>query len=175
MIDLLEPFRSFARLRHVSVSDSKASLIPSDDVWRDVPAKVLFLDFDGVLHRKMTGTFEHLPAFESWLRSTKGVGVVISSSWRSCDRDHLERIFSNDLIHLIVGRTIKEGVLQSRQQEILKFVRDNQVSDFMVLDDDDDEFDPAWPNRISTQYSTGLTVQDVQLLTFRSSKGDQNQ
>ena len=35
-------------------------LCNGETAWRDVPRRIVFLDFDGVLHRKMTGTFEHL-------------------------------------------------------------------------------------------------------------------
>ena len=145
------------------------SALMSEDLWRPVPSKVLFLDFDGVLHRKMTETFEHLPAFETWLRSTRDVGIVISSSWRDCDRSYLERIFSEDLRDRLIGRTVKEGLLKSRQDEILRFVSGHCVSNFVVLDDDNDEFDPSWVHRISTEYATGLTDRELALLARWSS------
>ena len=145
------------------------SALPSEDMWRAIPSKVLFLDFDGVLHRKMTGTFEHLPAFEAWLRSTRDVGIVISSSWRDCGRSYLERIFSEDLRERLIGRTVKEGLLKLRQDEILRFVNDHGISDFVVLDDDNDEFDPSWAHRISTEYATGLTDRELALLARWSS------
>ena len=42
------------------VGKGPVDLCNSETVWRDVPCRIVFLDFDGVLHPKMTETFEHL-------------------------------------------------------------------------------------------------------------------
>lgn len=45
--------------------------------------KVLFLDFDGVMHRLNQGhTFTNAPVLWSILESLSDLNVVISSSWR---------------------------------------------------------------------------------------------
>jgi hypothetical protein len=45
-------------------------------------AKVVFLDFDGVLHPGFSETFRHLPTFDRFLRTMPDTSVVISSDWR---------------------------------------------------------------------------------------------
>ena len=50
---------------------------------RDNPFhKVIFLDFDGVLHSAFSETFEHKRAFENLLNAHPDTSVVISSDWR---------------------------------------------------------------------------------------------
>jgi hypothetical protein len=43
---------------------------------------IMFLDFDGVLHPKMNGTFEHMDNLKKVLDKYPQIDIVISSSWR---------------------------------------------------------------------------------------------
>ncbi len=149
-------------LEKFAIRSSNASLTENinrqtGEVWREVPSKVIFLDFDGVLHRKMTGTFEHLPAFERWLAGNPHVGIVISSSWRMESQAYLEQIFSADLLDRIVGRTAPEGIYHNRQEEIEAWAATNGLRSFVALDDDTCEFSAGCPFVIFTNFSIGLT------------------
>lgn len=136
------------------------------EVWRDVPSKVVFLDFDGVLHRGTTGTFHHLPRFEDWLGSAENVGVVISSSWRNATREYLENLFRAEARRWIIGKTAQEGVFPTRRHEIEAWVTENNVHDFIVLDDDSDEFEPGWQHWLPISRSSGLTANDFHSLNI---------
>lgn len=74
-----------------------------------MPAHIVFLDFDGVLHPHPpfpSELFGRLPIFESWLRERPLVQVVISSSWRMThDLDELRKFFSEDVQPRVVDVT----------------------------------------------------------------------
>lgn len=133
----------------------------SGEIWRPIPNRLVFLDFDGVLHKGMTGTLLRLPAFETWLRSTTDVGIVISSSWRHMGRIELERLFSPDCRANLIGCTVPEGKFRRRQSEIVAWASSANVGDYVVLDDDHDEFDEGWPHWLHIDRRTGLTDADI--------------
>jgi hypothetical protein len=72
---------------------------------------VLFLDFDGVLHRygcKPADLFVHRPVLEAWLLQHPNVDVVVSSTWRlTRSIDELRALFSPPFRPRIVGMTPK--------------------------------------------------------------------
>jgi hypothetical protein len=45
-------------------------------------AVLLYLDFDGVLHRRMNESFERMPLLEEILTQCPEILIVVSSSWR---------------------------------------------------------------------------------------------
>jgi len=72
-----------------------------------MPNKVLFLDFDGVLHPTTHGTvlLSQLPLLESALESCDYT-MVISSSWRfHMEMEDLKKHFSSSVRNKIVGAT----------------------------------------------------------------------
>lgn len=114
----------------------------------DVQAPVLFLDFDGVLSKGLTGDFRHRNLLEAWLRNIPDIRVVISSSWR-LDRP-LEAIrlhFSRDIQRRVIGATphLPSERLQ-RQAEILTWREQvGHEGPFAVIDDSIELFEIAWP------------------------------
>ena len=88
---------------------------------------ILFLDFDGVLHRygcKQSDLFGQLPLLEAWLFQHPGVDVVISSTWRlTRSIEEIRGFFSPALRPRIVGVTPK---LNGDSPE--RFVREAEVA-----------------------------------------------
>ena len=133
-------------------------------LWRCPREKVIFLDFDGVLHKGTSETFVKLPLFEDFLRQHSCVSVIISSSWRNADQRYLERLFSDDIVDRLAGTTMPEGLLPRRDQEIDCWVRLHRVTDFIALDDDAALFAPTWPKLLLIDGGKGLVPDDISAL-----------
>ena len=85
--------------------------------------KVLFLDFDGVLHPTTHGTvlLSQLPLLESALESCDYT-MVISSSWRfHMEMEDLKKHFSSSVRNKIVGR--QEMRISVRMRAFMKLMR----------------------------------------------------
>lgn len=135
-------------------------------------AYLLFLDFDGVLHRGTSGTFRKLPLLDQFLARHPQVGIVLSTNWRMSDsletlKDYFtdpetaKRIF--DVTHDLPAT--RHG---SRQREIEHWVREHRfIGSFTALDDSPDLFDPRWEHLLLTDPREGLTEADIALLTAR--------
>jgi hypothetical protein len=71
--------------------------------------RLLFLDFDGVLHPVMSThepQFCRLPLLESLLRKRSDLRVVITSNWRETRTlEQLRKPFSGDLQDRVIGMT----------------------------------------------------------------------
>ena len=124
---------------------------------------VLMLDFDGVLHPYQSGSLEHLPRLEEWLRATPLVDVVISSSWReSHSLDQLKQYFSPDLRDRVIGTTpLIYGA--KRLAEINCLVQVYRIRHWVAIDDDLPEF-PDRTRLIATDTSTGITDKTIDSL-----------
>lgn len=123
--------------------------------------KVIFLDFDGVLHAGFSGNFEHLPKFEKLLKRYPDVSVVISSDWRGCRSiDELRKLFSTSVRDQIVGKT-PEIFTGNRQTEIEAFCNTAQVGDFLILDDAEHLFHGSCANLYVTRHEVGLDDEDL--------------
>lgn len=109
---------------------------------------LLFLDIDGVLHPVgadysfSSRFFSHLPRLEELLREFDSVDVVISSDWRRAESiEQLQRYFSTDIQHRIIGSTPQIAphvvVHHRRQLEIQVWLDGNGRSDaeWVALDD----------------------------------------
>lgn len=112
--------------------------------------RLLFLDFDGVLHPAPTKPGESLP-FE-WvaeltelLSEAKDVGIAVHSSWgQSFDLEEL-RDFLGPLGPRVVGR-VEPG---AKANSILLFLAARpDVTDWLVVDDDAREFPTSFPARV---------------------------
>lgn len=65
----------------------------------------LFLDFDGVLHRKMDGNFEFMPNLFKVLERYQQLEIVISSSWRNgLNKFSIDDLFES-YAKRVVGKT----------------------------------------------------------------------
>ena len=124
---------------------------------------ILFLDFDGVLHRKMEGNFEFLPNLFKVLNQFPEIKIVISSDWRhSLTPEACWNIFG-DYCHRIIGATAKLSD-SNRQAEILEYVRLNQISKFIAIDDDCRSilFDSDCQWLFKTNYFRGLDAETTE-------------
>lgn len=97
----------------------------------------IFLDFDGVLHRKMIGNFELLANFNQVLNLFPNIKIVISSDWRhSMKPQDYQEIFG-EYANRIIGKTpIIIGATFLRELEILAYVRQHSIQKFIAIDDD---------------------------------------
>mgnify|MGYP000864492575 FL=1 len=99
--------------------------------------EVIFLDFDGVLHPKMTGNFELLPNFIKILDEFSKALVVISSNWKDeiSNLEVLTAIFGSKYVDRVIGKT-DTLVYGNRQDEIYSFVRKHHIKNYIAIDDD---------------------------------------
>lgn len=121
------------------------------------------LDIDGVLHPYQSGSLVHLPKFEEWLEFMPEVDIVISSSWRESHTLHqLKSLFSSNMQHRIIGTT---PILfdKTRLDEIQIFARENNISQWVAIDDDLTEFSDK-SRLVATQTSKGLTEESYEQL-----------
>jgi IS1 family transposase len=124
---------------------------------------LLFLDIDGVLHPVgadhsfSSRFFSHLPRLEELLREFKSVDVVISSDWRRAESiEQLQRYFSTDIQHRIIGATPQIDpcvvVHHRRQLEIQAWLDGNGRSDaeWVALDDWPSSFEAGFARLVLT-------------------------
>jgi hypothetical protein len=105
--------------------------------------KILFLDFDGVLHPDGAGLFSKLGLFEEYLSKMPEAEIVISSSWRETNSlEDLKANFSASLHGRIIGITprLDDGYDSGgRQREIEAFLKiarlNSSNSSWVALDD----------------------------------------
>lgn len=130
--------------------------------------KLVFLDFDGVLHPGLAGTFIYLPDFEEWLRPFAGVGVVLSSTWRLDNPlSELLRLFSSDLRPRVVGTTPEvTGGPAARYLEIQEWLRSHAFNGtWAALDDDTSLFPLGLENLVLCATARGLRKPQLAELT----------
>ena len=138
--------------------------------------RVLFLDFDGVLHPAGAGTvkFNCLPLLEIFLREPAhtDLRVVISSTWRvAYSLAQLRRHFSVDLHSRLIGCTPEleeHHTNYYRNEEIEAWLEDNATDVWLALDDDVDGFPPRNLARlVLTDARIGLTHANLAVLRER--------
>lgn len=127
--------------------------------------KMLFLDFDGVLHPSLCLEAEHFcrrPLFEEVMRQFPAVRIVISSSWRHhFDLERLRPFFSGDIAERIDDTTplwVPSGPA-NRFEEIMAFVRFRSLDEagWLALDDSAFEFPRSCANLMLCDGRFGLT------------------
>ena len=109
----------------------------------------LFLDFDGVVHKKVpensADIFRGLAVLSKVLRLFPPIGIVISSTWKQYPRDLEFAIsqFPSGLRDAIVDKTPNLGGKRTRELEIITWMRSNAVlaMNTIVLDDEPNLFD----------------------------------
>lgn len=134
--------------------------------------KIIFLDFDGVLHPDGIAKFSRLPVLERFLVEMPDAEVVVSSTWREDHTlDQLRDIFSPPLRSRITGVTpsLDDGYdLEGRQKEILTYLANEGLSDtnccWIALDDNAMFFEDSCQNLVLTDSSIGFTEQEGEQL-----------
>ena len=126
--------------------------------------RVLFLDFDGVLHATNGPAFVHVQALAAALQGCDDVKIVITASARI--HQAMVNMIPNiwDLAGRVVDITpvINNGV--SRQREIEWWLNRPGIIDYRVLDDDARLFDKDWPPLILCDSRFGLNKPVIDLL-----------
>jgi hypothetical protein len=126
--------------------------------------KILFLDFDGVLHADLENDFSRLPDFEGCLRDMPELEIVISSSWRELHPlETLKTLFRPEVRGRIIAATpVLEGGYEmgGRQREIETFLRSSRLdasnAAWAALDDIPFFFDPGCPFLILVDPARGF-------------------
>ncbi len=138
--------------------------------------RVLFLDFDGVLHapKAIAGakppltsrqiqqgwpqTFEHLPALKTILEGHPDIAVVVSSSWRLYLGDDELRELLKPISRWFAG-SVQKG---SRDEAIQEWLKHHTDIDYAILDDVARFFPGDWPRLILCNSALGLSDPAVQ-------------
>ena len=150
---------------------------------RSVGTRLLFLDFDGVMHPfrcTIDKYFCHLELLEAWLRQRPDVGVVISSSWREAHPvAEMTSFFSEDLQHRILGATplLKRDswaqydgepplVRFEREVEVLRWLNESGEPwrPWAALDDQAWLYKPFNPGLVLCDGKVGLTLLELNKL-----------
>ena len=143
---------------------------------------VIFIDIDGVIvtERTLMGRTgrnalgdERCVAQLNRVTDATGASLVLSSSWRFCGLEEMRLIFrhwgvSGDLISMTPDLTQLSGEsgLYSgvpRGREIQKWMDENPVSVFTIVDDDGD-MEHLTPWLVKTNFADGLTGADADRL-----------
>jgi hypothetical protein len=134
--------------------------------------RILFLDFDGVLHPDGVALFSKLRLFEEHVLRMPEVEIVISSTWREDHSlDELRSYFSVPLRDRIIGVTpsLEDGYdCGGRQREIEAFLDSAGCSSdnasWVALDDMPLFFASHYPHLILTDSAQGFTESNGQAL-----------
>ena len=132
--------------------------------------KLLFLDFDGVLHSVKAGKhelFRKAPLLNNLLIEHP-CQVVISSSWRLYFRlDELRHRLQPPLANLIIGQTgPREERRWSRFTEITKYINANKPqADWRALDDTLNDFPVDCPELVHCDPHEGITAKEIIVLS----------
>lgn len=132
--------------------------------------RVLFLDFDGVLHptlaqdardeRIETGLFGWLPTLAKLLRPHPEVVIVVHSTWRYTHNDEELRELLEGISDRVVGST-PPGPRYESIQAWLSMHR--SMTDYRILDDETLEFpDPLPAELVVCDPRMGVTAPGVQ-------------
>lgn len=126
--------------------------------------KLLFLDFDGVLHPTggAPGTcmpFEWLPTLVELLEPAPDVLLAVHSSWREVHTMEYLREFLGPLGSRVLG-SVPHG---PKSKSILAFLKSySEVRDYLILDDSTAEFSPELRTRLLV-CSPLIGVQDPEI------------
>ena len=129
--------------------------------------KVIFLDFDGVLHPTTHGSnlLSQLPLLEKAIEA-HDCALVISSSWRfHMEIDALKNHFSPAIQNKIMGITGEAYIgAFSRFHEINAYAMRHGIANWRALDDSYWEFPQGCSQLIRCNPNSGLTQREVKVL-----------
>lgn len=123
--------------------------------------KLIFLDFDGVLHPCVAGTFIYLERFQDFLRKHPELRVVFSTTWRL---DHswseLLALFDDDLHYRFLGMTPDlgdtGGAMREREIRTWLRIKGYERIKWVALDDDTSLFTANLPQLVACETVRGL-------------------
>ena len=129
--------------------------------WPRLPpgAVVLFLDFDGVLHRAENGSFEWMGNLDAMAARIPSLAIVLSTNWRiNASRDYLLEPFTPSLRGKVCGSTpdLSDGEAFQRQRECVAWAKENAAVRYVAVDDDISLFRPDCEFLFLTDRYVGL-------------------
>lgn len=131
---------------------------------RVLDMRVLFLDFDGVLHPAKSELdaerFCWLPLLEALLATHKDIAVVVHSTWRYEYRDEELRELLGKVGELVVG-SAPRGPREQAIESVLQ-ANKGRLTSYLVLDDAPDEFTQGKLNALFVDGSVGVSDPTVQ-------------
>jgi hypothetical protein len=146
--------------------------------------KIIFLDIDGVIasldHIRITSLLEednpdkYGYAFDprcvknlQYIIKQTNAKLIISSSWKSMGKEALLTMWKmRELPGEIIGTT-PDLLRGSRGMEIQVWIDTNDVTKFVIIDDDIDMLDSQSPYFVKTNPIVGLTVEDsIKVITI---------
>jgi hypothetical protein len=136
--------------------------------------KLIFLDFDGVLHPCTAGTFIYVERFEAFLRKHACLRVVLSTSWRlDYGWYDLMALFSADVRERFIGGTprLDDALPAVREQEIHAWLREHGGLnlDWVALDDDASLFTPHCQQLVRCETVRGLRAAQLEQIEAKLS------
>lgn len=131
--------------------------------------KLIFLDFDGVLHPTYFSgeeRFNRVNLLEEALVDATA-NIIISSSWRfTHNLEKLQKILPTNISKLIIGATGSPVIGKyPRFNEIQAFLNTHGLADWKALDDSYWEFPSPCPQLIRCNPNTGITNKQILELT----------
>ena len=131
--------------------------------------KVLFLDFDGVLHPTLaqsSALFIHGTSLAEVLRPYP-VNIVISSSWRfHFAKNELFAKLPEELFDAVIGTTGNAHIGKfARWHEIHQYIKKHRVTDWRALDDSSFEFPLGCKELIACDGSIGVASPQLDLVS----------
>jgi len=131
--------------------------------------KLLFLDFDGVLHPSHFAgqdPFNRVHLLEEAVEGSN-IAIVISSSWRfTHSLEKLQKLLPNSISSLVIGVTGAPVTgKHPRYQEIMNFLHSHGASNWKALDDSYWEFPSLCPELIRCNPNTGISEKQMHELS----------
>lgn len=144
--------------------------------------KILFLDFDGVIttyRSKYNIDIDKVDYINKIIDATSAK-IVVTSSWkhgyqnvesfkeflRQCNSIYISELLRfNDIYISFVDSIIDitETCNHYRGNEIKKYIEDNDITQYCILDDDSDMLDEQLFNFVQTDYVYGISEREVEL------------
>lgn len=131
--------------------------------------KYIFIDFDGVLHRTHGTRFECVEVFAKAIMNLD-IKIVFSTSWREYSTvERLANFLPEKIRSKCVGKTcvIRESIPHSRYYEIMEYVKEHNITDWIAIDDMKVLFPPDCPNLLLIDGAKGFTKHDIKRLHER--------
>lgn len=154
--------------RGASIEEESVHAAPSISAfeWPTLPstALILFLDFDGVMHRAENGSFERMPQLSRLLAEHPDLVVVLSTNWKvNAAPERLLALFPAELRGHVVGVTpdLADGSPFQRERECVAWAKARGLGRYIALDDDPSGFSEGCPFLVLTDRYVGLDEEAV--------------
>jgi hypothetical protein len=135
--------------------------------------KVIFLDFDGVLNniKSLKMNIDLIPEKILMIKELvdhSGADIVISSSWRLWHtQDQIKNLLAKntewdaDDIPIIGFTPVTDDEEICRGNQIQSYIDDNNVKNYVIIDDRDDMLEHQFPSFVNTNEKFGITFTDL--------------